>query len=196
LAREVGDPEILANADVNLAQNHLAMNDIDAALAFLEPLEAKVAAQSDPWMLWRYRLHVVHTRARVSLIRGALDAALAAADEELAGARRHRAPKLEARAWLLRATALVEGDVRDGAAEALAEAFAIGERIGYQRAIAEAHRLSAVLARRAGDQPLLDRHTAAAVAVAKRAVESIADAEIKREVMANLDGQQRVEEGE
>jgi tetratricopeptide (TPR) repeat protein len=184
LAKEIGDPEILANADVNLAQNHLAMNDVAGALAHLEPLEAKVAAQSDPWMLWRYRLHVLHARARVDVAQGEIDAALVAADEELRGARRHRAPKLEARALLLRGAALIEGDARSGAEAALAEALAIGERIGYQRGLAEAHRLFAELARRSGDKPSFERHAAATLAIAERSAQSVADPEIKCEVLA------------
>src|SRR5262249_12502729 len=47
LAREIGDPEILANADINLAGNHLAQGNLDRALSYLEPIEAALARPGD-----------------------------------------------------------------------------------------------------------------------------------------------------
>src|SRR5262249_3938420 len=43
LARQIGDPEILSNADINLALNHLALGDRSHALDLIEPLEAALA---------------------------------------------------------------------------------------------------------------------------------------------------------
>ena len=71
LAREIGDPEILSNADINLALNHLARADLDRALEHLEPIEEALARPGDPWMRWRYALHVHDARARIELARGA-----------------------------------------------------------------------------------------------------------------------------
>ena len=48
LAREIGDPEILANADINLASNHLVLGDHGRALSFLEPIEAALAFDVEP----------------------------------------------------------------------------------------------------------------------------------------------------
>ncbi|MEO8605920.1 MAG: AAA family ATPase, partial [bacterium] len=133
LARDLGDPEILANADINLALNHFAQGDLARAAALIEPFEATLEGGGDPWMRWRYSLHVHDMRARLELAHGAPDAALVALDAELAGARRHGAVKLEARALLHRGAALLELDRRDDAAASLHEALGVAERIGYLR---------------------------------------------------------------
>lgn len=159
LARQVGDPEILANADINLAANHLALGEPDRALALLEPLEETLARPGDPWMRWRYALHVRHVRGAIELAAGAPDRTLAQAELELEGARRYRAPKVEARALTARGAALLALERRDDAAASLREAAAIAERIGYRRGIWQAQSLLAEHARRTGD-------TAAATALA------------------------------
>jgi hypothetical protein len=184
LAREIGDPEILANADINLALNHLAAAAVEPALANIEALEAKLAQPSDPWMQWRYGLHVRHARAELDLVRGAPERALIAADDELAGARRFHAPRLEARAALGRAAALLALDARDEVEATLQDVVTIGGRIGYRRALWEAQRLSALLARRRGDTQAAASYTAQARATAARAAESLADTDLKRMLMA------------
>ncbi len=46
LAREIGDPEILANADINLALNHLALGDPEQAAAHLVPIEEALSGRA------------------------------------------------------------------------------------------------------------------------------------------------------
>lgn len=140
LARELGDPEILINANVNLAMNALALSGPDQARAQLDPVEEILAASTDPWMRWRYSLHVHHARGAIALAQGAADIVLSAAELELRNATAQRAPKIAARAYRLRAAALLTMDQRDDAESALLEARAIAERIGHQRARSEAHR--------------------------------------------------------
>ncbi|MGH7355601.1 MAG: ATP-binding protein, partial [Candidatus Rokuibacteriota bacterium] len=41
LAQEIGDQEIRANAELNLAANHLALGDLDAAFARVDPIRAE-----------------------------------------------------------------------------------------------------------------------------------------------------------
>jgi tetratricopeptide (TPR) repeat protein len=64
VARDIGDPEITANADINLALNRLALGDADGALGFLEPIRAGLAGD-DP----RRRYRSILTRSRVELAR-------------------------------------------------------------------------------------------------------------------------------
>jgi hypothetical protein len=82
-------------------------------------------------MRWRYGLHVLDGLGEVALVRREPEQALLLAEEELAGARRHRAQKLEARALALRGRALLALDRRPEAQATLREAIALGERIGY-----------------------------------------------------------------
>jgi transcriptional regulator with PAS, ATPase and Fis domain/tetratricopeptide (TPR) repeat protein len=186
LARQIGDPEILANADINLACNHLALGDVARALALLEPLEAALAQPGDPWMRWRYALHVQDVRGLVELARGAPDAALTAAEAELQGARRHRAAKVEARALALQGQALLAMGRSDDAEASLRTAMALAERIGHSRGIWSAHVLLAQVARRAGQSSAAALHAAQAHRLAEWAAGSLADADLRRRLVESV----------
>ena len=184
LAREIGDPEILANANVNLALNHLALGDVQRALAFLEPTEAALASSTDPWMRWRYALHVRHARAQIELVRGEVDRVFTLAEEELAGARQYRAPKVESRGLMLRARALLVADSRDHAEQVLHDAVSIAARIWYRHGVWEAHGMLAELARRRGDTAARAEHLARARAALAPAADSLGDAALRRALLA------------
>jgi len=188
LARTIGDPEILANADINLASNHLALGAVERAVDVLEPIAAALARPGDPWMRWRYELHVHEMRGQIELARGAPDAALAAAEIELQGAQHHRVVKVEARALTLRAAALLALERRDEAEASLAASVALAERIGHLRGAWHAHGLLAEVARRAGRTAVAAAHTEHAHAAAERAAASLADADLRRRLIASALG--------
>jgi predicted ATPase/class 3 adenylate cyclase len=146
-----GAPELHANAAINLAGNLVTLGDPDGALAHLDPIRARLEKPGDPWMRWRYSLHVAHGIARVTLANGDPESALALLDEELGGARRHGAPKIETRSQELRGRALVAMDRRKEARGALESALEIAERIEYPPPIWRALSLLAELARRDGE---------------------------------------------
>ena len=178
LAREIGDPEILSNADINLALNHLALGDWERSDAIVAGLESTLAYPGDPWMRWRYSLHVHHARARLELARGAPDVALAALERELAGARRHHAAKLEARALTQRGVALLALERGDEAE--LARALVIAQRIGHVRGVADAAAELATVARRAGRTGDANANAALAADVVRRLAATLGDAELRR----------------
>ncbi|HVM97130.1 MAG TPA: sigma 54-interacting transcriptional regulator [Candidatus Acidoferrales bacterium] len=186
LAREIGDPEILANADINLAMNHLELGSLDDALRYLEPIEEMLAQAGDPWMRWRYALHVLHARAQIELARGNVSRVIALTDQELAGARRHHVPKVEARAFTLLARAQLAADNRDGVREALGNALSIAESIGYRRGMWEVHTLFAELARRGDDQRAVGHHIARARAALEPAVRSVTDPILRQALLARI----------
>ncbi|MGH7789197.1 MAG: ATP-binding protein, partial [Candidatus Binatia bacterium] len=183
LARTIGDPEILSNADINLAANHLALGDRGRASAYLEPIEAALAAPGDPWMRWRYALHVRHTRACIELDAGRPDAALPLLDAELLGARQHRAPKIEVSALIRRGATLLELERRDDAAADLTTAATLADAIGYRHGVWEAHGLLAELARRAGQLPHAATHAARAAAALQAAAASLSDEALRRRLL-------------
>src|SRR4029077_19641337 len=84
--------------------------------------------------------------------------ALRLADDEIDGARRHRARKLEARALGLRGRALVAMDRRTEAEQALGEALAIAQAIGWAPGVWRSRRLLAEGARRRGDRAAAEAH--------------------------------------
>jgi predicted ATPase len=186
LAREIGDPEILANAAINLAVNHIALGDPDRALEEIEPIEASLARPGDPWMRWRYSLHALDARARIELARGDLERALATARRQLEGARRHAAAKIEARALVLEAEALLGLDRREATEERAREALAIAERIGYRRGFWQVHGLLAAKERRAGNLDAAAEHAAAANRFAEEAARTLRDPELAWRLTATV----------
>ncbi len=180
VAREIGDPEILANSEINLAGDHLALGDLDGCGLRLEPIASALAKPGDPWMRWRYALHAFDALGRLALARNVPDDALAHADAEIAGARRHRAPKVEARALVLRGEALVRLERRADAEHALAEAVRVAGAIHYPRAAWQALGLLAELARRRRDGAALARYGAQHRALIAAAVRSVDDPALAR----------------
>ncbi len=173
IARDIGDPEIVTNAEVNLAMNHLALGDLDGALARLEPLARSVREPGDPWMRWRYSLHVGDACGRLALAEKDPERALRLAGEEVDGARRHRARKLEARALGLRGRSLVAMDRRPEAEEALREALGIAQGIGWAPGIWRSLRLLAEVARRSGNRRAAEAHASQAHDTVERLAASL-----------------------
>jgi tetratricopeptide (TPR) repeat protein len=184
LAHEIGDPEIISNSEINLALNALALGDPGRADAHLAPIEETLSHDGDPWMRWRYRLHVADARARLHLAAGEPARALALAETEREQARAHHVPKAEARALIVGARALLGVERRDDAGCALADAIGIAERIGYPRALADAHLVLATLARRAGENDEAARETARATDVVEHLAATLPDDDLRRRLRA------------
>ncbi|MEW6269562.1 MAG: tetratricopeptide repeat protein, partial [Thermodesulfobacteriota bacterium] len=180
VAHQLGDPEIVANSEINLALDDLAGGRVDEACGFLEPIEAALSRPGDPWMRWRYALHVLNARASIELARGAPERALAVAEQEIAGAVRHGAPKIEARALLSAGRALLELERWDEARDHLVRAVAVAERISAPRFGWRAHGLLARLARARGRSEDAERHAATHARLRDAASRSLADAELRR----------------
>ena len=187
LAREFGDPEIIVNGEINLAMNDLTLGEHGRAADALEKLHEEAETREDPWMRWRYTLHIAHGLGRLALTRGDAERALALADQEFAGAHSHRAPKLEARALGLRGAALLLQDRRDEATAALSQTIAIADRIGYPRASWSALGLLAEVERRRGHSDLALAHTARAQALRDLVAASLPDAALRRSLWAASD---------
>jgi tetratricopeptide (TPR) repeat protein len=152
-----GAPELFANGAANLAGNHIALGELDEALEHLEPLRLHLEKDDDPWMRWRYAMHVADAMARWHLARGEPERALELATDECAAARHHGTRKLEARALELMGRTLLHLDRRDDARREVAAAAALAGEIGYPPVRWRALSLSAELARRAGDRGRADR---------------------------------------
>jgi tetratricopeptide (TPR) repeat protein len=149
-------PEVWANATINQAGDHIARGELEEAGELLVRLRARVEDEPDTSMLWRYRLHLLDADARHALALGRPDAALGLA-QQLAGARQHRARKLEARAQELGARVLLVLERRPEAEAELLAASATAAAIGYAPVRWRALALEAELARRAGDGPRAER---------------------------------------
>jgi tetratricopeptide (TPR) repeat protein len=183
IAREVGDAEIIANAEINLALNQLALGATEQAQAGLAAVGAMPTPEF-PFMRWRYSLHLEDALGRVALARGEPADALARAEREREAARRHRAPKLEARALILRVQALAALERREEALASAGELLEIAERIGYARARWQGLALAAELERRAGRSERAGRCEAERARAVDAIARSLTDAELRRGLLA------------
>jgi DNA-binding NtrC family response regulator/tetratricopeptide (TPR) repeat protein len=184
LAHEVGDAEIVGNSEINLAGDHLSLGDLDGARRYLEPIVERLAKPGDPWMRWRYSLHAAHMEGRFALQVGEPETALVHARTEIEGARRHRAPKIEARGLVLAGEASLAMDDRESAGVALRGAVEIADTIDYQHAARAAVRALAELARRAGRPEEAARHEARQRALLDAAQRTLSDDDLRRVLAA------------
>jgi tetratricopeptide (TPR) repeat protein len=179
-----GAPELYANASINLAGNRIALGDTDGALEHLEPVRADLERPGDPWMRWRYSLHVQDGLARLALARGDPERALGLIAEELEGAGRHRARKLEARALELRGRTLMTIGQPSEAHETLHQALALAQGLEYPPMIWRSESLLAELARRSGDRPEADRLAGQARGLVERLARALPEEELQRDLGA------------
>lgn len=179
-----GAPELYGNASINLACNRIALADLDGAEEILTPLQEQIVTTEDPWMRWRYELHFLDATARLALARHDPENALDLLDRELAGAQRHNAHKLEARALELRARALIHLDRRPEAEEALRQAVVVGSQIGYSPVLWRSYSLQGELARRSGDANGFRELGARARDLVSQLAPAVPDARSRREFSA------------
>ena len=172
-------PELYANAAINLSCNRVALGDYDGALEYLDPIRKSVEQPGDPWMRWRYSLHVLDASARRELAIGEPERALVLADREIEGARRHKAAKLEARASELRGRTLLSMDRREEAEAQLRAAYELADRIMYPPVIWRSTSLLAEVARRAGDSGRAESLAVEARTRVEGVSRSLADAELR-----------------
>jgi hypothetical protein len=173
-------PEVWANASINQAGDHIARGELGEAGELLARQRTRIEDESDVWMLWRYRLHLFDAEARLALALGRPEAALGLGRQELAGARQHRARKLEARAHEVCARALLVLEQRPEAEAALAAASATAAAIGYAPVRWRALALEAELARRAGDGARAERARAATRALTADLAAGLPEARLQR----------------
>jgi tetratricopeptide (TPR) repeat protein len=167
LAREIvdlglvaGAPELYANASINLAGNLTALGEPEAASDQLAVIQEQYDTDEDPWMRWRWSLHLLDALARVDLVRGEAEAALAKIDLEIAGAREKVVRKIEARALELRGRTLVFMDQREEAEDALRAALEIARQIEHPPVAWRALSLLGEVARRRGQTEITERYFA------------------------------------
>ncbi len=187
-ARAIGDPEIVANSELNLALNALALGEPGRAAEHLAPIRAGLEHPGDPWMRWRYSLHVLDVAARLALTERRPEETLALADEQLAGARRHRVPKVEARALALRGEALLALERRDDAEAAFADAVRVADAIEHPRVAWLALAGLAEVARRGGRATDAARHASRRRELVSAAAASLQTPDLRRALEASVAG--------
>ena len=118
LAKALGDPEILTNARINLADCVVALGQKELARRDLEQLYASLP-QLQEWMKWRYSQHLRHSLGELLLSVNEQDGALHLADECLVLADRTESRKNIVKARRLRGQVLLAQGKLDKADEEL-----------------------------------------------------------------------------
>jgi len=130
-ARKRGDPETLANAELNLADMLLAHGDLVQAQDIVEGVHRLVNDPStSDWMRWRYSTHLFATMAEIALACGDHEKAREWTDRCLEIATRTNAPKNLVKGWRLRGEIALARRQWDDAASALEQALDLARPLG------------------------------------------------------------------
>jgi tetratricopeptide (TPR) repeat protein len=130
-ARKRGDPETLANAEINLADAFMARGDLTLAQELLDSVYRMVRdpATSD-WMKWRYSTHLFASLADLWVARGDYAKATEWADQCLDIATRTRARKNLVKGWRTKGEIATRRRRWDEAEQALRQALATAQAVG------------------------------------------------------------------
>jgi tetratricopeptide (TPR) repeat protein len=134
LATELGSlglgPELVGNAQANLADVAIGRSELGAAEPHLEVVAGILADPASAWMGWRYGMHFQASTAELMLERGEIGRARDAASACLAAARRTQSRRYIVRGTILLAAChLAEGDLT-GAERLLAVAKSDARSLG------------------------------------------------------------------
>ena len=130
-ARERGDPEILANAELNIADTYLEMGDVQRAAPILNGVERLVQSPSTSnWLKWRYAMHLYASLGAYWLSDGDLSQAQDFVNECQTLALDTQSQKYVAQAGRLQSSLLLGQGQHDAAEQYLLDAIKIADTIG------------------------------------------------------------------
>jgi class 3 adenylate cyclase/tetratricopeptide (TPR) repeat protein len=103
-AQKRGDPETIANAELNLSDIFILKEDYASALEYLRSVDRLAHdPTTDDWMKWRYTIHLISSFGEFWLKRRDLNQAQRLADQCLDKATRTNSRKYMVQAWRLKA---------------------------------------------------------------------------------------------
>ena len=139
-ARKRGDPETIANAELNLGDIFLAKGDFDLAQEYLVGVDrlVKDPATSD-WMKWRYSTHLFSSLGELWLARGDPSKAQEFATQCLELAKRTNARKYLVKAYRLKGEIALSRHQWDEAESMLRQGLSIAEAIGNPTQLWKTH---------------------------------------------------------
>ena len=127
-ARKRGDPETVANAELNIADILMAQGDLVAAGELLEGVHRVVEDRAvSAWQKWRYSMHLFASLGELWLARGDTAKAREFANQCVEQATRTTSRKYVVRGWRLRGEIALARRQWDGADAALRQALEIAQ---------------------------------------------------------------------
>jgi tetratricopeptide (TPR) repeat protein len=130
---QVGDPEIIRNAEINLGDDYLLVGDLAQAQRYWEKVYRDTQHRGqwgEEWMKWRYAQHLYHSLGELWLTKGDAAQALECADECLRLAEPTLSRKNLVKGWRLKGQALLAQGQGEQAEAALSQALTIAREIG------------------------------------------------------------------
>jgi len=139
-ARKRGDPETIANPEINLADIFLAKGDLTLANEFLDGVHRLVKnPATSEWMRWRYSTHLFASLGDLWLARGDHTKAREFCDHCLDIATRTSSRKNLVKGWRLRGEIALARRQWDEAESALGQALTIAQVIGNPTQLWRSH---------------------------------------------------------
>jgi tetratricopeptide (TPR) repeat protein len=132
-ARALGDPEVIRNSELNLADCHLAMGRLDEAQRYLETVERESQRQGtwgETWMKWRYTQHLHASLGELWLARSDPAKAIECADACLAVAEATTSRRNIVKGRRLKGEALLAQDRTSEAEAELEQALVVARYVG------------------------------------------------------------------
>ena len=187
-ARALGDPEVIRNSELNLADCHLALGRLDEAQRYLETVERESQRQGtwgETWMKWRYTQHLHASLGELWLARGDPAKAIECADACLAVAEATTSRRNIVKGQRLKGEALLAQDRPSEAEAELEQSLAVARYVGNP---AQLRLTLAALGRLRRAQGREEDAAAAyheAIAVVERVAAGLSDSTLRETLLAS-----------
>jgi tetratricopeptide (TPR) repeat protein len=184
-ARKRGDPETIANAELNLGDLFLAQSDFSSAKECLDGVYRLVddPATSD-WMKWRYSMHLFASYAKFWLARGDIAKAKDNADLCLEIAMRTNSQKYLIIGWRLKGEIALLNKQSDEAEDALRQALTIAKAIENPTQLWKTYLTMGRLHIKAKRQEMAEQAYGAAREIINKIIASLQDPEFRTSLMS------------
>jgi len=186
-ARKRGDPETIANAEINLGDLFLAQSDLALAQKYLDGVHrlANDPATSD-WMKWRYSMHLFASYGELWLARGDTAKAKDNADQCLQIATRTNSKKYLVKGWRLKGEIALLNKQSDEAEDALHQALIIAKAIGNPTQLWKTYLTMGRLHTKAKRQEMAEQAYDAAREIVNKIIASLKESELRTSLKSNL----------
>jgi tetratricopeptide (TPR) repeat protein len=184
---QVGDPEIIRNAEINLGDDYLLVGDLAQAQRYLEKVYRDTQQHGkwgEEWMKWRYAQHLYHSLGELWLTKGDAAQALAFADECLNLAEPTMSRKNLVKGWRLKGQAFLAQGQEEQAAAALSRALTIAREIGNPPQLWKTYQAMGALYESQADLERAQAAYQSALDVIDGVAERLQDQELQRTFLA------------
>ena len=196
-AVEIGDPEIIRNAQLNQGDALLLLGRVDEAEVHFEKVHETLQQRGtwgEDWMKWRYAEHLWHGLGELWLARGDSEMALIYAESCCSGAERTASRKNLVKGWRLRGQSLLAQGRVEEAGEALRHGLEISRDLGNPPQLWRTHQALGALHEERGEPARAHAAYRAALDVIQGVAAGLQDSE-RRRIFLVAQPVRRVEEG-